>query len=43
MIWQTFPFLSLRRHFEMEEFWVLAVNQMAFTALSWHGAAENLK
>ena len=27
----------------MEEFWILAVNQMAFTALSWHGTAENLK
>lgn len=37
-----FLFLSLC-HFKMEEFWILAVNQMAFTALSWHGAAEKLK
>lgn len=42
MTWQTFLFLSLC-HFKMEEFWILAVNQMAFTALSWHGAAKNLK
>jgi hypothetical protein len=27
----------------MEEFWILAVNQMALIALSWHGAAESLK
>lgn len=43
MTWQTFSIPLSLCHFKMEEFWILAVNQMAFTALSWHGAAENLK